>query len=125
MPWEAALLVEVPREGAWGRRAGLPVCLRGFISMSSLSKIMRRVKRRLRSLLSFRSLRVALPLVTLFAPWTEHLLQARASNGWFLPCAPREGQEIVQMSLSALLLWGLSEPAQLSALAPPAPFFPL
>lgn len=27
------------------------------------------------------------------------------------------------MPLSALLLWGLSEPAQLSALAPPAPFF--
>lgn len=88
MPWEAALLVEVPREGAWGRCSGLPVCLRGFISMSSLSKITRRVKRRLGSLLSFLSLPVALPFVTLFAPWTEHLLQQEQTMAGFPPVLP-------------------------------------
>lgn len=71
----AALPGKVPREGAWGRRAVLPVCLWGFISMSSLSEIMRRAERRLGSLLSLPCLRVALPLVTLFVPRTEHLLQ--------------------------------------------------
>lgn len=66
--------MEERREGAPGKRASLPVCLWGFISMSSLSEITRRVKR-LGSLLTLLSLHVALPLVTLFAPCTEHLLQ--------------------------------------------------
>lgn len=43
--------------------------------MSALSEITRRVKRRLGSLLTLLSLHVALPLVTLSAPCTEHLLQ--------------------------------------------------
>lgn len=83
-PCGAALPVEVPREGARGRRAGLPVCLWGFISMSSLSKITRRVKRSLGSLLTLLSLHVALPLVTLFVPCTEHLLQQGQAMAGFL-----------------------------------------
>lgn len=63
-PWGQHCWWRCPGKGPGEGIAGLPVCPWGFVSMSSLSEIMRRVKSRLGSLLT---LRVALPSVTLFA----------------------------------------------------------
>jgi len=59
--------------------------------MSSLSEIMMGAERRLGSLPTLLSLHVALPLVTLFVPCTEHLLRQGQAVGWLSLCVALKG----------------------------------